>query len=109
MRPSPSSLPSASPLGLRSITPLHSPGSRHAPAAAPAATPASATEKVGKVERTDAEWKRLAVCSSTTCCATRALSAFTGAYWNEHRMASTAAGCALTLFESATVRPALAG
>lgn len=74
------------------------------PANAPAATPAPTPEKVGKVERTDAEWKRLLSPQQYDVLRHAGTErAFTGAYWNEHRKGVyRCAGCALTLFESGT-------
>lgn len=76
------------------------------PAAAPAAppTPAPVVEKVGRLERTDAEWKRLLTPQQYDVLRHAGTErAFTGAYWNEHRKGVyRCAGCSLTLFDSAT-------
>ncbi|MBI5170990.1 MAG: peptide-methionine (R)-S-oxide reductase MsrB [Candidatus Eisenbacteria bacterium] len=70
----------------------------------PSSAPASSAAKVDRIERSDAEWKRLLTPQQYDVLRRAGTErAFTGAYWNEHRKGSyRCAGCALPLFESAT-------
>jgi peptide-methionine (R)-S-oxide reductase len=80
-----------------------------APRAAGAAPPAgnaartAAPDTVGRVTRSDADWKRLLTPAQYDVLRRAGTErAFTGAFWNEHRKgAYRCAGCGLELFRSA--------
>ena len=65
---------------------------------------AAAAEAVGKVTRSDAEWKRILPAESYTVLRRKGTEIpYTGAYWKEHASGIyRCAGCGLALFSSAT-------
>ena len=75
----------------------------HDAGAAPRNHGASAPPAVGKVEKTDAEWRRALTDAQYRILRRKGTEpAFTGAYWNEHgKGVYRCAGCGLDLFESA--------
>ena len=74
-----------------------------AAAAASSATPSkSTTDVVGKVVKTDAEWKKALTAEQYRVLRHQGTEiAFTGAYWNEHRAGTyLCVACGLELFRS---------
>jgi len=74
----------------------------HDAGAAPPKPGRSAAPAVGKIEKTDAEWKRVLTADQYRILRRKGTEpAFTGAYWNQHgKGVYRCAGCGLELFDS---------